>query len=411
MGASIHTLRLAYRNLFRNTRRSILTALLIAFSLTALILTDAIARGMLHLMIDNVTLTFAGEAQIHHPKFRENYAVDFYMDDVDQLMDFLAEDVSIAAYSNRVMSGGMISSTYNVSAGIIYGLDAERERGVSKLAAGIIEGQYLTDKANEIVIGKPMAALLEAHIGDRIVLTLAEAHTGALAQALFRVAGIFELGIREMDKRMVFIHIDRAGEILALKSTQSHEVAIRFVDAESATLASRQFFNRLDASKYLAEDWLSINPEIASVIEMTGYTSLIVGLVLFLLTGLGVINSMFMSIYERIYEFAVIKAMGTRPLSLAWLIMTEAFLIALLSSALGALLGYAIGSYTAIYGIPVGDTEVSGIAIKSNILTIFNSRQFVEFPVYITLLTLAAAIYPAIFAAKITPSAALQKTL
>ena len=208
-------IKLALRNLFRNTRRTLLTVLLIGCSLSALILTDAVLLGMVDVMIESLTKTLSGEAQVHRQGFTDNYDVDLYMPESASIESQLENDPSVAAYASRVISGGMISSSYNVGAGIIYGVDADQERHLSKLAAAITLGHYLED-ANDILIGEPMAELLEIKLGDRVVITQAEANTGELSQALFRVAGIFKFGVRELDSNIVFINISQARKILGI---------------------------------------------------------------------------------------------------------------------------------------------------------------------------------------------------
>jgi len=129
------------------------------------------------------------------------------------------------------------------------------------------------------------------------------------------------------------------------------------------------------------------------------------------LASLGIINSMFMSIYERIYEFGVLKAVGTRPANIIKLILTEAFYLALISCIFGMIFGYFISVYFSTNGIPMGRMEMSGIVLDGNMNTILMPYQFISFPVYVTLLTLIAAIYPALFASRIVPTEALQKAL
>ena len=414
-------LTLAIRNLFRNTRRTLLTILLIATSLSALILTDALSRGMTQTMVENLTHTLAGEAQIHRRGFRDNFSTDLYIADVEPIGNRLSHDSRIAAYANRVISGGMISSTYNISAGLIYGVDATAERQVSKLEQAVTRGNYLSGSdhllisdasqasAAEIMIGEPLADLLEVGLGDRIVITLAAADTGELAQALFRVSGIFLFGTREIDENLVFINLTQARKLLEIQG--SHEIAVRFnePDNNSATIASAlQHFNTPSIE---ALGWRALNPEIDAMLDMTGYSTLIVGTILFLLASLGVINAMFMSIYERIYEFGVAKAIGTRPSQLFVLIMTEALLLALISCLIGMLLAAATCLWFAETGIPLGDMEISGVAMSDNIPTVMAWSQFTSLPLYVLALIMVAALYPARFAARITPTDALHRSL
>ena len=402
-------IKLALRNLFRNTRRTLLTVLLIGCSLSALILTDAVLLGMVDVMIESLTKTLSGEAQVHRQGFIDNYDVDLYMPESASIESKLKHDPSVAAYASRVISGGMISSSYNVGAGIIYGVDADQERHLSKLAAAITLGHYLED-ANDILIGEPMAELLEIKLGDRVVITQAEANTGELSQALFRVAGIFKFGVRELDSNIVFINISQARKILGIKQG-SHEIAILFHDVSSADLDPTGLLSSLTDDTTEALGWRVLNKDIAAMLEMTNYSSLIVGAILFFLASLGVINSMFMSIYERIYEFGVAKAIGTRPFDLFRLIMVEALFLALLSCIFGVLVGALLGEWYATNGIPLGEMEISGIAMNNNIPTVLAWHQFTNFPAYVILLVLTAALYPARFAANIIPTDALHRSL
>ena len=118
-----------------------------------------------------------------------------------------------------------------------------------------------------------------------------------------------------------------------------------------------------------------------------------------------------MSIYERIYEFGVVRAIGTTPGQLVQLVLTEALLLAVLSCIAGNIMGYAVSSYISVHGIPMEKVESSGIVLDGFMYTRLALNQFIEYPVYITLLTLVAALYPARFAAKLVPSEALHRSL
>jgi len=333
-----------------------------------------------------------------------------YIENVHEIEQKLSEDEKIAFFASRVISGGMITSSYNVTAGGFYGVDANRERKVSKLKQAIVKGDYLSGDARELVMGQSMASLLEVDLNDRIVITLSEIGTGELTQALFRVTGIFQFGIREIDDNLVFVNIDKARTILGLATSNSHEIAIRFTDQKYAVHPESRFFQTFNNDTTEALGWLDLNPEIASVIEMSRYSSLILGSILFLLATLGIINSLFMSIYERIYEFGVLKAIGTRPGKLTQLIILEAFFLALLACFFGMCLSFVISQWTSVHGISLGEIEMSGIAIGNNIKTQTTLAQYTEFPFYVIVLTLVASLYPARLAAKIVPTESLQKS-
>lgn len=404
------SLKLAWRNLFRNTRRTILTCLLISSSLIVLILVDGIMLGMVDLMIGGITHTLEGEAQVNRMGFRDNYEAELYLDNPDDIIAALEEEPRIAGFSPRVMIGGMIASPYNTTAGLVYGVDAKSEIGVSKIRDAIYEGSYLTGKNREILIGKLMADLLEAEPGDRIIVTAAAVDTNEITQELFRVTGFFEFGPEELDETFVFINLDQAQSLLGMEN-RLHQIAIRFKDPEDAKNPDLPILKKLNEGDVEALGWLKLQPGIGAMLEMTRYSTAIVGTVLFLLASLGVINSMFMSIYERIYEFGVAKAIGTTPGQIILLVLFEALFLAVISCIAGVVLGYLFSTYFAEYGVPMGEFEFSGVVMDGNIYTQLAWYQFVTFPVYVTLLTLVAAVYPAIFASRIVPTRALQRAL
>jgi ABC-type lipoprotein release transport system permease subunit len=404
------TLRLAFRNLFRNTRRTLLTALLISSSLVVLILVDGLMLGMTKVMVGGITQTLEGEAQVVRKGFRNNFEVEYTIENPTNVISQIEESDVVEGFGPRVIIGGMIASSYNTSGALVYGVDAIKELKVSRISEAIIEGEYLSGKPREILIGKPAADLLEVELGDRLIITAATVDTNEITQELFRLSGIFEFGPEEMDKSLVFINLDKAQDVLGMEGNL-HQIALRFIDPEDAKKADLKLFNQLNDEENEALGWLDLQPSIGAMIEMSGYSTAIVGTILFLLTSLGVINSMFMSIYERIYEFGVAKAIGTTPWQIIQLVLFEALLLALISCAVGLTIGYSLGDYFSTNGIPMGKMEVSGVLLDGNLYTTLALYQFVNFPVYVTLLTLAAAIYPATFASRIVPTEALQRAL
>ncbi|MBL6690003.1 MAG: ABC transporter permease [Pseudomonadales bacterium] len=404
------SLKLAWRNLFRNTRRTILTCLLIGSSLVVLILVDGLVLGMMDVMVGGITKTLEGEAQVSHHEFRTNLEVEYVIENPEPLIAKIQQDPNVSGFGPRVIVGGMIASSYNTTGGLIYGVDADKELSVSRLADAIVEGEYLSGADRELLMGQPMVDLLEIKLGDRLVLTAAAVDSNEITQELFRLTGVFEFGPEEMDENLVFINLEKAQPLLGMQG-HLHQIALQFNDPELSKNPNLPLFRELTQGDIEALGWLDLQPSIGAMIEMSNYSTLIVGLVLFLLTSLGVINSMFMSIYERIYEFGVAKAIGTTPWQIIQLVLFEAWLLALLSCLFGLVCAYFTGDYFSENGIPMGKMEVSGIVVDGNMYTRLAPYQFVNFPVYVTLLTLAAALYPAVFASRIVPTQALQKAL
>ncbi len=402
------TLKLAWRNLFRNARRTILTVLLIGFSLAAMILADGSIAGMTRSMIDTVTETLFGEVQVHHPGYLESYEAALYIEEGAEVLAEVLRDPNVAAAAPRVQAAGMMSSPYNVIGGQVLGVDADAELGVSKIAEAVIEGRYLSGERSEVLIGAELQQQLEVELGDRLVITLAESDSGELAQALFRISGVLDFNMKELNEGVVVVNLPELQRVLAMEG-HYHQIVVQLVDRDLADDPAMSLYG-MNSDSVEVVSWLDANPQISAILGMTTYSSLIVGTILFFLASLGVINSMFMSIFERLYELGVIKAVGTKPWQIMLLVILEAGLIGLLACAMGMALGGAAGYYFSIHGIPMGEIELEGINV-GHIVTVVLPRHFIDFPVFVLVLTIVAALYPARFASRIVPALALKRTL
>jgi len=401
--------RLAKRSIFRNTRRTLLTVLLISCSLVAILFTDAFVRGMVSTMVKISTQTFLGEAQIHQQGFRATNDIDLYIKDTRHVFAKIADTEAIKAYAPRVISGAMTSSSDNVASAIIYGVDGHKEAQVSKLKKAMVEGKYLSGKESEILLGQRLAELLEVTLGDRLVVTVSQAHGGDLSQALFRVSGLFSFNERNMDNGMAFINLSQAQQLLNINGV--HEVALRLQNLEQADDKSLLFWQTFNTKTLETLSWQELVPQLSSMLAMTEYSTLIVSIILYVLVCLGLINTMFMSIFERQTEFGILLAIGTRPKQLFIQILLEGFFIGLLSVTLGLILAFIVCYWGAIVGIDYTDLEMTGMTLNEPIYLIVDITSFIKMALATLLVTVLACIYPAAHAARLQPSFAMRKTL
>jgi len=400
---------LAQRNIFRNTRRTALTICLIASGLAALLFTDAFIRGMSVSMIKTSTETFLGDAQIHHQGFREANDIDVYLKKNLQLYKQLENIEQIKNYAPRVMAGAMLSSSENVTSVIVYGVDAQKESQVSQLKQAMIKGSYLADKKAEIIIGDDLADLLEVDLGDRLVITVSQAQGGDLSQELFRVSGIYHFADRFMNKGLAVINLMQGQKLLNINGV--HEIALRFNHVQQASDFSLKLWADLNNTELETLSWRQLVPQLSSMLDMSQYSTLIVSIIMSVLVALGLINSMFMSIYERHYEFGILLAVGTRPRQLFWLILLEGFYIGLLSVVAGVLFGGLISYWKSVTGIDYSGTEFSGISMSDPIYLIIDILEFVKISGFILMITVLSCVYPAFHAARLLPSIAMRKAL
>ncbi|MGB0936265.1 MAG: ABC transporter permease [Colwellia sp.] len=401
--------RLAQRSIFRNTRRTLLTVLLISCSLVAILFTDAFVRGMVATMVKSSTQTFLGEVQIHQKGFREANDIDLYITETNALYEKLNSITEIHAFAPRLFTGAMTSSSENVASAVVYGVDAIKEAQVSKLKRAIIEGVYLSNKEGEILLGNKLADLLEVGLGDRIVVTVSQAHGGDLSQALFRVSGIFSFNERSMDIGVAFINLEQGQELLNIKGV--HEIALRLQHLAQAEDKQLSFWQTLNTDKLETLSWKALVPQLSSMLEMTKYSTLIVSVIMYILVCLGLINTMFMSIFERQTEFGILLAIGTRAKQLFYQIMIEGLFIGLLSVSVGLIMAWGVCYWGSIVGIDYSELEMSGLSLNEPIYLVIDTATFVYMGLATVGITLIACLYPAIHAARLQPSFAMRKTL
>jgi ABC-type lipoprotein release transport system permease subunit len=404
-------LKLAVRNVFRNRRRTFLAGTAIGIGLAALIFSDALLLGMKGAMIRNLTASFLGEGQIHARGFRQTRGVEDTIHGLDREVARLRKDSRVARFSVRAMSLGMISSAANFRSIMMVGVEPGAERFLSQVDDAIVKGAFFQgDNPLDIVIGEKLATDLNADIGDRVVVTMAQAATGDLEQELFRVSGIFRLNSRDMDGAMVFIHLDKAQKMLGIGSG-AHEVALTFSDPAIAVNAADPFWAAYSIDGNEALGWPQLAPQLDAMFRISQISLYAMAVILFGVVAFGIINTLFMSIYERVFEFGVLRAIGTRPFRLGELIVLEAGALAVVSILIGILLSYLFIRIYASAGIDYRGIEFEGVTIRNLIYPVATLRQFILYPAWALLFTMLVGLYPAVHVAGLKPAEAMRRSL
>jgi ABC-type lipoprotein release transport system permease subunit len=403
--------KLAWRNLLRNKRRSLIAGTAIGIGLASLIFVDALVIGMERNMVESATSTFLGEGQIQRNGFRQTQQADLTISQLPWVVENLQREPVIKRFTLRAMTFGMISSPANFSSVELVGVNPPTEREVSEIDEALIKGRYFsTENARDILIGSKLAELLKVGLGDRLVVTVAQAVTGNLSQDLFRVSGIYRFNIAEMDRGMAFVRLSKAQEMLGI-GRNAHEIALVFADSKLAEDSNFFFWKKYSRFGNEAVGWPVILPQVQAAFELSRFSTYLMGLILFAIVALGIINTLFMSLHERMFEFGVLRAVGTRPSGIAQLIVYEAGSLAILSIALGCILGFMATFITAGIGINYTGIEYVGVTFRKLIYPVLRTRQFIEYPLWVFVFTTLAGLYPAIYAARMLPSAAMRRSL
>lgn len=396
--------KLAFRNLSRNLRRTLLTGSVIAFGVAALVFTDGLMRGMLDAMVSNITNTYLGHVQIHRPGFRDDNDIDKMIVDPEALLERLNDDPRVEAVSPRAQAFGMVSSARDMTGVSVVGADPAAEAGVSSFRANLIRGEWISEEMPRgVLIGKKLAEILDVEIGDRVVLTGSQAAGRDLVQELFRVRGVFHMHSREIDRGMILVNLGRMQRIFGL-GEGIHEIVVRLEDHRVLESGKGGFIEDYRADGIEVKPWFELVSGIQSVLSMSQYATLISGFILFGIIALVIMNTLYMSVYERMFEFGVMKALGTRSRGIFALVAQEGALLGFGSVIVGALLGAALVAWVAQVGIDYGDIEYAGASLHEPVKTRFHPDQVSWIPLAILLVTQFLALYPAWVAARLKPA-------
>lgn len=402
-------LKLAWRNIFRNKRRTILSVLAIGVGLAAMMFADALIVSLGETMVRSATQDFSGNAQIHQSEFVKNLEVEKVITNSDQILKDLKNENELESFTPRVLSYGMLTSTSDANNIIVYGIDPEQERGVSKISELMVQGDYLNAQDDrKILIGKKLADNLNIGIGDRVVVTVAKSGLGDLSQEMFRVGGIFAFGVREMDENVAFINLNVAQTILNL-GTNIHEIALNFKDLNIPAKKDYAIATKYSKDGNVVSGWNKVFKDLAAILEFTQFSLGILAVILFGIIAFGIMNTLFMSLYERMFEFGVLRAVGTRPSVVARMILYEAFMMALVSTVVGVIIGIVLIGFFSKFGIDYRGIEYAHLVFKDKIYPHFRLIQFTLYPACLIVFATLVGIYPAIYAAKIIPAVALRK--
>ena len=402
-------LKLAWRNLWRNRTRTWLSALVIAIGLVAMIFMDTMMVGMNTNMVKNATDSLMGHAQMHALGFRDEQDVKLTINDLDQALLQLEKHPDLKARSLRIVTQSMLTSSGGGEPVLSLGVDPEEEQLLSKFDEAIIEGEYLDSVSGQkLILGWKLAEKLELGLGDRLVLTAADAESGEMVQELFRLSGIFKTGEEKMDASMVLVARKTLQSMLKLEG-RIHQIALRYSKLTQDGIPVNPLKKPDDSSKNELLLWTELMPSLYMISQMTDLSMAIMGTILFLIIALGITNTLLMGLYERMFEFGVIKSIGTTPWQAARIMFFEAVCLGFVSIIVGLILALFVTALFANYGIDYIGIEFSGVTFQEKIYPSYKWSRLVLYPFMSLGFTLLASLYPAFKLWKMLPVEALRK--
>lgn len=399
-------LQLAWRNLFRNPKRSFITGGATAFGMAAFIFLYAFADGFFEQMITNSTQLLSSHVQIKAEKKGKGELV-FSTGDIDSR---ILEQTAVQASSPRLVMQAMASSPQKAIPISWIGVDPDTETEITRLHALLDAGQFLASDTAGVIIGRTLANELAVEVGHKIVIT-AQDEQGQLLSTAVKISGIFFSGSEMFDRGYALSPINQVRKLFALSPDKISHLAIRLDDRHQSVDVAKRISKELNGSPLKAEPWENLMPVVVQMVEMTRVDFYLILAVIFVVVGMGVMNTMLMSVLERVREFGMLLALGTEPNQVLRTVLYEAILLGALGVFVGALIGAALAQFYHTQGIDLSAFMDSMAAIPGMTDRVYpelipSNLILPAFLLYV--LGISVSIYPALKAAKLQPVEALH---
>jgi ABC-type lipoprotein release transport system permease subunit len=403
-------IKMAWRNMWRNWRRTLIASIAIVLGMILLIFMDAMIRGSDQAIYANAVRLYGGNVQVHAPGFRDKSSrlPLLPLEDADVVIERASNKPNVVSVAKRISTGGMVSNregTYPVS---ITAIQPDSEASVSLVAENISEGRFLaSDDGDSILIGQEMANLLDVSVGDRITL-VGKRKDESMRERSMTVVGIFSLGLGEAEKGLVYINLPVAQTLYNLRD-QETEVAITMeqIGQEEALISSLE----PELTNYEVDSFYDLRPEIGEVLAQKSTFTTALGLIVLLMASIGILNLMLMAVYERTREMGVLAALGMKGRQLMGLFLLEGMFIGLIGAVLGCVISWLLVTAVAQAGIDYSFAQGTG-----DITALMGDRLYPSIPISniinygiaVVVIAALASLIPAWQASRNEPAEALH---
>jgi putative ABC transport system permease protein len=412
------TLRIAWRNMGRNCKRSLLAVGAIALAQTTLVFVNGFMAGSYDQMLQTITGPMIGHVQVHHPQWREERAVDLHIDHLETVRAQVATLTEVVSVSPRLYSAALAASgekgdqPADAEPAMIVGVDVSAE----STKGGLLESlpAQAHPDGNKVAVGRVLANRLNVSEGQELAL-IGQDVDGFPASDLFAIGAIIETPVDLVKTRGVVMSIQAAAEFLVMPD-QAHEIVIRGPTVEHADVVARGVAALPALSGMEVLSWREAAPEFSRMIDMKGWFDLIFLAIVFIAAASGIANTSMMSSFERTREFGMLLAIGLRPARVVQMVLFESVLLGLMGVLIGSLVGTGLVllaahtgiNYAALAGVEAADIAFGGVSISYMIYPRFELRHILFGFIAVIITSAMASTWPATLAARLEPAKAMR---
>ena len=398
--------KMAFHNIFRQRRRSLLTGLTLTLGFTLFSVSLGLFDGTYGYIIDIFTKDHTGHIQVHKNGYLDRPSLYKTIAGEEELEKKLSAIPEVAALAPRLYSPVLAFAGTKTTGAQMIGVDPDKETKTSRLAKKVSQGRFFSPApANELIIGSGLAEVLQLRVGGEVSL-ITQAADGSIATGNFRVVGITDKTSGTVERMKCYMAIATAQEFLVLEG-RVHEIAILLHRQKDARRVAAGMADVLSDPSLQASPWQVVEKPFHDAMQADYKGSYITLVIIMLIVAIGVLNTVLMAILERTREFGVLRALGTRPGTVFLLILYEVAFLSILSIAIAIPLSLGANQYLSIHGIKTPAIEWGGMVFDIAIAEL--NWKTIWLPTVVTFFTaIIVSIFPGIRAARIIPVTAMR---
>ena len=400
-------LRIAFRNMLRQKRRTALTLLTILGGFTLAAISIAWSDGTYSYIIKTFTQHRLGQIEVHRNGYLDRPSIDKRIRDYPSVGRRIQMAKGVEAWAPRVFCAGLASLGDKTAGVQLMGIDPDLEHKATGFNKNVLQGAPLSNNStHRALLGKGLAQILGARIGDEIVI-LTQGADGSIANDVFKLGGIVETGDDTSDRLGFYLNLTDAQQLLALDN-DVHEIAVTVHNLKQVGVIVREIRASLLDAGLDVQPWQVFAKSFYEAMKADQKGMWIMLVVIVLIVAVGVLNTVLMSVLERRREYGLLKALGTRPGQIVRLVVAELVLITFGGIVFGAALSIAVSWFLSIHGISMPTPITFGGAVFDRIYAELNARSLYIPAITVFLSAILVCLVPAAKAARTEPAQAMK---
>lgn len=400
--------KMAWRNIWRNRRRTFITAASILFAVLFASFMDSLQRGAWDNMINNVVNYYFGYVQVHQDGYWEEQSIDKAFPLADSLEQVGAVE-GVEAVLPRLESFALAAAGETTSGVLVAGILPNVENKMTDLGNRLVEGEYLTESDEAVLVASGVADKLGLTLGDTLVL-ISQGYRGVNAAGKYPIKGIAKFGSPDLNKQMVYLPLPAAQYFYGAPGLAT-SLALKLGGQDDIKPVVAALRTQLDTSAYEVMDWEELLPDLVQARELDTAGNVIVYFILYMIIAFGIFGTILMMSKEREYEFGVLISIGLQRWQLALSVWVEVILLGVLGALSGILLSMPIVYYFKVNPIRFGGEMASSLekfGFEPIFPATFDMQIFMTQALYVFILTAVLALYPIFKIRKLQPVQAMR---